>query len=68
MRATINLDHELLEESERITGRKGSTDLICEDLRTLSERENAGQLLRLGSSEVQLRPVPQCRPTNASMC
>ncbi len=68
MRTTTNLDYELLDESERIKGMTGSTDLIREVLRTLSERENAGQILRLGGSEVQLRPVPQCGPANASMC
>ena len=63
---TTNFDHELLEESERITGMKGSTELIYEGLRNLSEK--AGYMVRLGCSEMQLRPLVQCRPADASMC
>lgn len=68
MRTTINLDHELLGEFKRITGMKESTALICEDSCTLSERENAGPLVRLGGSEMGLRSLLQCCPADASMC
>ena len=62
MRTTINLDNELLEEAQRITGMKGRTALIHEGLRALIERESARRLARLGGSEEQLRPVPRRRP------
>ncbi len=65
MRTTINLDDELLEEAQRITGMKGRTALIHEGLRALIERESARRLARLGGSEAQLRPAPRRRPESA---
>ncbi len=65
MRTTINLDDELLEEAQRITGTTGRTALIHEGLRALIERESARRLARLGGSEAQLRPVPRRRPESA---
>lgn len=65
MRTTINLDDELLEEAQRITGVKGRTALVHEGLRALIERESARRLARLGGSETQLRPVPRRRPESA---
>jgi Arc/MetJ family transcription regulator len=65
MRTTINLDDELLEEAQRITGTKGRTALIHEGLRALIERESARRLARLGGSEAQLRPVSRRRPESA---
>lgn len=61
MRTTINLDDELLEEAQRITGMKGRTALIHEGLRALIERESARRLARLGGSQTQLRPIPRRR-------
>lgn len=65
MRTTINLDDELLEEAQHITGVKGRTALVHEGLRALIERESARRLARLGGSEGQLRPVPRRRPKSA---
>ncbi len=65
MRTTINLDDELLEEAQRITGVKGRTALVHEGLRALIERESARRLARLGGSEAQLQPVPRRRPESA---
>jgi len=65
MRTTINLDDELLEEAQRITGMKGRTALIHEGLRALIERESARRLARLGGSQAQLRPIPRRRPESA---
>jgi len=62
MRTTINLDDELLEEAQRITGTKERTALIHEGLRALIERESARRLARLGGSEAQLRAVSRRRP------
>ncbi len=61
MRTTINLDDELLEKAQRITGIEGQTDLIHEGLRALIERESARCLARLGGSEAQLEPAPRRR-------
>jgi Arc/MetJ family transcription regulator len=65
VRTTINLDDELLEEAQRITGMKERTALIHEGLRALIQRESARRLARLGGSEAQLRPVPRRRPEPA---
>ncbi len=65
VRTTINLDDELLEEAQRITGTKERTALIHEGLRALIERESARRLARLGGSEAQLQPVPRRRPESA---
>ena len=62
MRTTINLDDELLEEAQRITGVKERTALVHEGLRALIERESARRLARLGGTEEQLRTVPRRRP------
>ena len=51
MRTTVNLDEELLEEAQRLTGTKERTTLIREGLRALIERESARRLARLGGSE-----------------
>ena len=65
MRTTVNLDDELLEEAQRITGTTGRTALIHAGLRALIERESARRLARLGGSESQLEPVPRRRPESA---
>ncbi len=65
VRTTINLDDELLEEAQRLTGTKERTALIHEGLLALIERESARRLARLGGSEAQLRPVPRRRPESA---
>lgn len=51
MRTTINLEDELLEEAQRITGTKERTALIHEGLRALIERESGRRLALLGGSE-----------------
>ena len=61
MRTTINLDDQLLEEAQRLTGTKGRTALICEGLRALIERESARRLVRLGGSEPDLGTPPRRR-------
>lgn len=65
MRTTINLDDELLEEAQRLTGTKERTALIHEGLRALIERESARRLARLGGSEAQLRAIPRRRTDSA---
>lgn len=61
MRTTINLDEELLEEAQRLTGTKERTALVHEGLRALIERESARRLARLGGSEPWLRPIRRHR-------
>ena len=57
MRTTVNIDDQLLEEAQRLTGINQRAALLRESLRALIERESARRLARLGGSEPQLRPV-----------
>jgi Arc/MetJ family transcription regulator len=51
MRATINLDEQLIEQAKRVTGIQQRTALIHEGLRVLIARESARRLARLGGSD-----------------
>ncbi|VAW74473.1 Antitoxin to Toxin 1, PIN domain [hydrothermal vent metagenome] len=59
MRTTLNIDDQLLEEAQRITGVSEKTALVREGLRALIERESARRLARLGATEPQLKDVPR---------
>ena len=62
MRTTLNIDDQLLNEAQRITGMSEKASLVREGLRALIERESAQRLARLGGSEPQLEPVPRRQP------
>ncbi len=62
MRTTLNIDDQLLNEAQRITGMSEKASLVREGLRALIERESARRLARLGGSEPQLEPVPRRQP------
>lgn len=62
MRTTLNIDDQLLEEAQRITGVSEKVALVREGLRALIERESARRLARLGASEPQLKPIPRRQP------
>jgi Arc/MetJ family transcription regulator len=51
MRTTINLDDELVEEAQRLTGIEERTTLIREGLKALIAREAARRLVQLGGSD-----------------
>lgn len=57
MRTTLNIDDQLLDEAQRITGMTEKAALVREGLRALIERESARRLARLGGSEPQLESV-----------
>jgi Arc/MetJ family transcription regulator len=59
MRTTLNIDDQLLDEAQRITGMSEKTALVREGLRALIERESARRLARLGGTEPQLESVPR---------
>ena len=59
MRTTLNIDDQLLEEAQRLTGLSEKVALVREGLRALIERESAHRLAKLGGSEPQLNPVPR---------
>ena len=61
MRTTINLDDDLVEAAQRVSGMTERTALIHAGLKALIERESARRLARLSGAEKQLRTVPRRR-------
>jgi Arc/MetJ family transcription regulator len=61
MRTTLNLDDDLLEEAQRLTGLSEKTALVRLALEALIERESARRLARLGGSEPELAEIPRRR-------
>jgi len=62
MRTTLNIDDDLLEEAQRLTGETERTALVREGLRALVQRESARRLARLGGSEPKLKRTPRRKP------
>lgn len=50
MRTTVNLDEELLEKAQKMTGLTQRAALINEGMRALIARESARRLAKLGGS------------------
>ena len=65
MRTTLNIDDDLLEEAQRLTGETEKTALVREGLRALIQRESARRLARLGGTEPALQPVTRRRTRSA---
>ena len=61
MRATINIDDELLAEAQRVTGVSERAALVREGLAALIQRESARRLAKLGGTEPQLDDIPRNR-------
>lgn len=61
MRTTLNLDDDLLEEAQRLTGLSEKTALVRAALEALIERESARRLARLGGSEPELSDITRRR-------
>jgi Arc/MetJ family transcription regulator len=61
MRTTLNLDDDLLEEAQHLTGLTEKTALVRAALEALIERESARRLARLGGSEPELADLPRRR-------
>lgn len=62
MRTTINLDDDLIEQAQRVTGRTERTSLIHDGLRALIARESAKRLARLGGSDPRAKAPRRRRP------
>ncbi len=58
----MNLDDELVEEAQRLSGLAGKTAVIHAGLRALIARESARRLAALGGSQQALEPVRRRRP------
>jgi Arc/MetJ family transcription regulator len=59
MRNTMNINDQLLAETQRVTGVSEKVALVREGLRALIAPDSARQLARLGGSEPQLKPIPR---------
>jgi Arc/MetJ family transcription regulator len=65
MRTTLNLDDDLLEQAQALTGMTEKTALVREALTALIQRETARRLARLGGTEPALNVPPRRRSTLA---
>jgi Arc/MetJ family transcription regulator len=63
MRTTINLDEQLIEEAQRLTGTQERTALIHDGLRALIARESARRLAKLGGSDRSAKAPRRRRPS-----
>jgi Arc/MetJ family transcription regulator len=59
MRATIDLDDDLVAEAQNFTGLMEKSSLVREALKALIEREAARRLARLGGSQPKLKAPPR---------
>jgi len=66
MRTTLNIDDELLQQAQNLSGVREKTALVREGLKALIERESARRLARLGGSQPQLQPIPRRRSETGS--
>jgi Arc/MetJ family transcription regulator len=63
MRTTINLDEQLVEAAQRLTGTQERTALIHDGLRALIARESARRLAKLGGSDPNAKAPRRRRPS-----
>ena len=61
MRTTVNIDDELMEAAQKLTGIEEKAALLRAGLQALIEQESARRLARLGGSEPQLSSVSRRR-------
>lgn len=59
MRTTVNLDDELIQQAQLLTGQRERSELLREALRALIQRESARRLALLGGTEPRLVSVPR---------
>ena len=61
MRTTINIEDELLDKAEKLTGIKEKTSLVRLGLEALISVESAKRLAKLGGTEKKLAIIPRRR-------
>jgi hypothetical protein len=59
MRTTLNIEAELLEKAEKLTGIKEKTSLVRLGLEALISMESSKRLAKLGGTEKKLAPIPR---------
>ena len=65
MRATLNIEDDLLEKAAKLTGVKGKTSLVRLGLESLIASESSKRLARLGGTEKKLEIIPRRRAGKA---
>ena len=66
MRTTLNIDDDLLQEAQRLSGMSEKTAVVRAGLEALIALESARRLAALGGTEKGLRRLPRRRPRKAS--
>ena len=61
MRTTLNIDDDLLERAQQLTGISEKTAIVRSGLEALIARESARRLARLGGTDPELKEVPRRR-------
>ena len=59
MHTTVNIDEDLLEKAQQLTGISERSTLLNESLRALVQREPARRLAALGGSAPHLQDIPR---------
>ncbi|MBI4378832.1 MAG: type II toxin-antitoxin system VapB family antitoxin [Nitrospinae bacterium] len=62
MRTTLNIEEELLNKAQKLTGIREKTSLVRLGLEALIMRESGKRLARLGGTEKALKAIPRRRP------
>lgn len=61
MRTTLNIEDELLDKAQKLTGIKEKTSLIRLGLEALIAKESGKRLAKLGGTEKKLKLIPRRR-------
>lgn len=61
MRTTLNIDDDLLERAQQLTGISEKTAIVRSGLEALISRESARRLAKLGGTDPDLKEVPRRR-------
>ena len=61
MRTTLNIDDELLQRAQQLTGINEKTAIVRSGLEALIARESARRLAKLGGTDPDLKEVPRRR-------
>jgi len=61
MRTTLNIDDDLLQRAQELTGITEKTAIVRSGLEALIARESARRLARLGGTDPDLKEVPRRR-------
>ena len=61
MRTTLNIDDNLLQRAQQLTGIKEKTAIVRSGLEALIARESARRLAKLGGTDPDLKEVPRRR-------